>query len=307
MSPGSISRSRNRVERPRYHQPTGYRSTFGGESRRYYGRRHDYIFFPVAWTDAETGTSYESGYYDENGVRYDSIAVEQNGRYENVVCQCPYCGHKGILTLSASETGEQSLGCPECGGTMDILSALDDYLDDGGAGDISRGVEAEQPRRSSLPTIIFTVFFVAAVVFIASIAISIMRPGNMGGDVTYEPEMNPDDTLWLDGDYDGDTIYLVQTGENAYAISTDGSADKTLVWDADADSYVDEDEECWVWYNKDVEPAVWQYWYEGISSDYGDYGWMEHYDDGWFIEEDEGHWIPLPEVYDDGRLWYIEG
>ena len=55
-----------------------------------------------------------------------------------------------------------------------------------------------------------------------------------------------------------------------------------------------------------MDPPVWQYWYEGISSDYGDYGWMEHDDDGWYIEKDHGEWIKLPDKYGTDGLWYIE-
>ena len=70
--------------------------------------------------------------------------------------------------------------------------------------------------------------------------------------------------------------------------------------------YYDEETECWIWWNTDVDPNVWQYWYEGISSDYGDYGWMEHDDTGWYIEASRGNWIELPSRYDTGNLWYIE-
>ena len=82
-------------------------------------------------------------------------------------------------------------------------------------------------------------------------------------------------------------------------------ADRILYYDSDADSYYDEATACWLWYNTDVEPAIWQYWYEGISSDFGDYGWMEHDSDGWWIEESEGNWIPLPDQYDASQLWLV--
>ena len=53
---------------------------------------------------------------------------------------------------------------------------------------------------------------------------------------------------------------------------------------------------------------TWQYWYEGISSDFGDYGWMEWDKDEkeWYIEEYDGEWIILPEEYDRSRLWHVE-
>ena len=103
-----------------------------------------------------------------------------------------------------------------------------------------------------------------------------------------------------------DNIYLTGTGRNAYSVSSSASGDKCLVWDAEETNFFDEETRCWVWHNTTVDPDVWQYWYEGISSDYGDYGWMEHDADGWYIEESNGHWIKLPESYDTSRLWYIE-
>ncbi len=105
---------------------------------------------------------------------------------------------------------------------------------------------------------------------------------------------------------DGDTVYLARNGQNSFSFSSEQFADKTLVWDRDADSYYDADSSCWLWCNVDVDPPVWQYWYEGISSDFGDFGWMEHDSDGWFIEASEGNWIAVPGKYDVSGLWYID-
>ena len=105
----------------------------------------------------------------------------------------------------------------------------------------------------------------------------------------------------------GSEIRLSLSGQSAYryAGSADQTYDKRLVWDSDADSYYDASTECWIWYNTDVEPPIWQYWYEGISSDYGDYGWMEHDSSGWYIEKSQNNWIQLPAQYDTSKLWYI--
>ena len=105
----------------------------------------------------------------------------------------------------------------------------------------------------------------------------------------------------------GSEIRLRSSGQTSYqfANSADQTYDKRLVWDSDSDSFYDAASDCWLWYNTDVEPAIWQYWYEGISSDYGDYGWMEHDSSGWYIEESQDNWIQLPSKYDTGKLWYI--
>lgn len=94
----------------------------------YYGRRHDYVYYPASWTDTATGTHYEKGYYDENGKYYDSVAFQKNGRYENVVCYCPYCESKTILNLNNNAGSSQSMQCPNCGAPMQIESELDEIV-----------------------------------------------------------------------------------------------------------------------------------------------------------------------------------
>lgn len=79
------------------------------------------------------------------------------------------------------------------------------------------------------------------------------------------------------------------------------------------DNYYDETTDCYFWFNTNVSPAQWQYWYEGISSDYGNYGWME-FDDKegvWYIEEATlfgSHWVQLDmDKYgsESDRLWHF--
>ena len=48
---------------------------------------------------------------------------------------------------------------------------------------------------------------------------------------------------------------------------------RDCAYDAKSDNYYDKETDCYFWLNNDVTPPIWQYWYEGISSDYGDYGW----------------------------------
>ena len=86
------------------------------------------MYYPESWTDQDTGVSYEKGYYDENGQYYNSVAFPNEGKYENVVCHCPYCNQDTILNLTADDVSAHNLQCPHCGGPMDILSELDDYI-----------------------------------------------------------------------------------------------------------------------------------------------------------------------------------
>ena len=194
---------------------------------------------------------------------------------------------------------------------MEIRSALDEVVNTGYDDGYSQGGSydrAVKPRRTGRKVLIG--FLVAILAFVGLGAFgykylveeSAYETTYSGYDGGYDYDSESD--IIYDESFD-ETIALSRTGDQAYSIS-EGGSDKTLVWDESADSYYDADTDCWLWYNTDVEPAVWQYWYEGISSDFGDYGWMEHDADGWFIEEDYNSWIPLPDGYDQSGLWYIE-
>lgn len=261
------------------------------------------MYYPEPWIDQSTGVSYERGYYDENGQRYDSVSFAKNGRYENVLCHCPYCGQETLLNLEASAVAAQSLQCPHCGGPMEIRSELDD-LGVAAEGDSAQTRAAAKPRRRRWGWIV------------AGILLLLLALGRCGAQTmesnTYTApddsfqQLVPDDAV-TDLSLFGDTLYLTQVGPNAFVLTADAqSGDRVLEWDYMDESYYDEVSDCWLWYNTEVEPMVWQYWYEGVSSDFGDYGWMEHDEDGWFIEASHGNWIPLPGTYDESDLWYIE-
>ena len=103
----------------------------------------------------------------------------------------------------------------------------------------------------------------------------------------------------------GREIHLTERVPGIWRITAEGGG-KTLVWDEAKQDYYDADSGLWLWYNTDVEPPLWQYWYEPISGNYGKYGWMEYRDEVWYIETDQGQWIEVPEKYDTSPLWHIE-
>ena len=105
----------------------------------------------------------------------------------------------------------------------------------------------------------------------------------------------------------GEDIYLKKIDNNTYKmVSGSEFYDLKLSWNSEYESYYSIPDDCYLWYNTEVIPNLWQYWYEGISSDYGDYGWMEYEEpDGWFIETDDSTWVELPSKYDSSKLWHI--
>lgn len=268
-----------------------------------YGRRHDYVYYPESWIDQSTGTSYEKGYYDENGQYYDSVAFQKDGKYENVVCSCPYCGQNTVLNLTAEDAAAHNLQCPHCGGPMEIQSELDDYVRLGtdqtqfsDPEDAYRQARKKKRRRRWL-------------IALAILTALYLYGRKLEKESQESAPVQPIQQIQLtepDAVEFGSTIILEQAGPDSYSISSAKTGDKKLVWDAGADSYYDADTDCWLWYNTDVEPAVWQYWYEGISSDFDESGWMEHDADGWYIEAYKGDWIALPTQYDTSGLWYID-
>lgn len=300
--------------RERVNQPTGYVSAAGARPKQIRGLRHEYVYYPAAWTDSATGTSYEKGYYDEAGQRYDDVSFVRDGKYENVLCHCPYCGQDAVLNLDADKVAAQTLQCPHCGAPMEIRSQLDEYISGATLTESSGPAEntSVYPPSSFVPTATKSKkrrgWIIAAAVAAALFLIGKLGSGGSRAPEPAAQEAPAQQVQLIQTAPDGETLYLVSSGGNGYAFTdTAGDADKRLVWDAAADSYYDTASDCWLWHNTDVTPPVWQYWYEGISSDFGDYGWMEHEADGWYIETSAGNWIALPSDYDADALWYLTG
>lgn len=137
---------------------------------------------------------------------------------------------------------------------------------------------------------------------------------------------------WMEYDYD-QRLWFIEVGEDSWEVlpeKYDTSSlwhmqilgtgrfndqdsyyveeiDRTCEWNDDERGYVDDETGCIFWYNDEVDPPIWQYWYDGISSDYGDYGSME-YDEGegcWYIETSYGNWEKVPDSCDTSNCWHI--
>ena len=325
------------IERPRSNQPAGYVAREHGwaRPRTHYGVLHNYVYYPVPWTDAATGREYRQGYYDEDGAYYEDVAFREDGVYKNVLCKCEYCDT--ITKLDWTESGP--LICPQCGGAMKLLSTLDeytrdpqyetlrnrsDYVDyadrDGGPGE----ADDLEPKR--------ILGILLAVLVAVLMLVSLAQSETDSRDEGYDPEHRPEDG-WVylgNGAYGqygrpdgsiadapvsnvelfGAVVYLRETAPGVCAITDlPGEASRRLIWSYSEDSYYENDSGLWLWYNTDVYPSLWQYWYEPISGDYGDYGdygWMEYEDGVWYIEAEEGDWIPVPASYDTSPLWHID-
>ncbi len=309
--PGGDYRGRV-VKRPKINQPSGYKKKeHYGRVTRHYCRNHNYTFYPESWVDRKTGKDYLSGYYDENGERYEDVAFKKKGKYDDVLCECEFCSARMHTAWNENEV----LKCPDCGGRMKLISQLDEYTQDPGYTN-DPALKKQIKKNYSTPIDGFVIFgflifisMISLVVYMIYLAISGVisrkRSEDDSGSRSVVISDSGNDTV-SNIDIYGSTLYLDDVGDHSYKLVTETDGyEKKLKWDYGADSYYDPESDCYIWFNTDVSPNLWQYWYEGISSDYGDYGWMEYEDTGWYIEESSHNWVSLPENYDTGKLWHL--
>ncbi|MBO4390863.1 MAG: hypothetical protein J5825_08395 [Lachnospiraceae bacterium] len=316
-----------RSARPRINQPSGFRSSTY-KSTTYYCKKHDYTYYPTDWTDESTGRVYRKGFYDEAGNRYDTLILKHNEKYENVPLHCEYCGTSIVRDLTDDT---QTMSCPNCSANMIMDAILDDrdeaadYLTNGGSsyGSSYNSSYSSSRRSSGLKRLIKCFIFAVILTCIAPcsvlgfFAVSMLKNSNLTiqniSDLTQSQPVagtqpnngGQGNVINEDTDIFGTTIYL-KAGEDGYEYTTYEDYDKVLKWSASDVSYYDGEADVYLWYNLDMDPCIWQYWYEGISSDYGDYGWMEYREGKWFVETGEGLWAELDESkYDMSKVWHF--
>ncbi len=292
------------IQRNMVNQPSGYNyMTHGGiKPTRHYCVNHNYTYFPTDWIDDATGISYRKGYYDENGTHYPDVVFKKNGKYSNILCHCDYCNSE----IHTDWEQDKVLECPSCGANMRIVSFLDEYTQDP---HYTRATELKKSYKvvgSIIAGILIA--FLSPFILVMALFMAFER-GNKNAQQINDNKYSSDNNTETVSDTDifGTTVYLKSTGNGEYEIvESADDYDKKMTWDYGYKSYYEKDSDCYLWYNTDVSPNLWQYYYEGISSDYGDYGWMEYEPTGWYIEQSEGNWIELPDKYDDSNLWHIE-
>ena len=278
----SSGRSRSYSSRPvrtRTNQPTGWSTAKHGNCIRYDFRDHDYIYYPHSWTD-ENGNVFREGYYDENGIHYTNIAASN----VQTTLTCQFCGTKSIWQWQEGTIPV----CSNCGGQIKI-----DKID-AAVNNVSGIRSSKKPLMTALLIglgiyvgipLTFTLFYVVIILFSAFFKLLPIHKNSSTDQTTR--------TAVVETQKMPSSVYVKEINRTCYL---------------DGEDYYDEKTQCWFWYNTDVVPGQWQYWYEGISSDYGDYGWMEYDDDKgiWYIEFSDGKWKKLPDKYDTTDLWHFE-
>ena len=217
---------------------------------------------------------------------------------------CPYC--LGRVEGKPSENGLQSMTCPNCGGVLTESDAISEPVQQQvvqtvqpqtysqpAAQTYTRSAEPVYPRQSLGDKIkscfgtIFAFVIIGAIVF--------------GGFKFYEwyDNRHQNNQPGYHEEYDNrpeqhDPIYVPALGRD-------------VSWDTEYECYYDRQTDCYFFRNTDMDPPVWQYWFEGISSDYGDYGWMEWdaKEVRWYVQTGANNWEPLPADKTSG-LWHFD-
>ena len=302
--------------RSRNNQPSGYK---GKNPRIYRCKTHDYVYYSEPWTDEKTGQHYRAGYYDEEGNFYEDIVFSQHGKIldnATAVCRCDYCHME-----DSRPWPEREKPCTHCGGTMTVISQVDDLTDSAVTKwNIKKG-RAESMVESTREKVVLIIMLVllspclfGGVGAIIEGFIEGLNPETVQEETSVSTDSNtssynmPDlsDTMYLVG---SDGTYKI-TDQSDYKDNYETGNYKKLVLDSDG-NYYDKSTEGYAWLNTDIDPPQFQYWFEGISSEYGEYGWMEYDndEDRWYIELSQGDWQPLDSaVYEANadRLWHID-
>lgn len=301
--------SSTRVVTPHYRERSNQPKHYIGVTPRIYRcKYHDYAHYPQPWIDSQTGVTYKAGYYDEDGKYYEDIVFSEHGKIldsATAVCRCDYCGMD-----DSRPWAEREKPCPYCGGNMSLVSQIDDLVSD--------DVEDEfgEPKTYGNGTDTNTGLSVLLVSIVAILLIALI-----GGTITNGYDEPDRDTFHNYNNYNipdlGNNMFLMEgeggftiTDESDYKDNYENGGYKYLVLDSDG-NYYDKDTDMYVWLNEDIDPPQFQYWLEGLSSEYGDYGWMEYdpIEESWYIETYSENWEALDEAtYEEfkDRLWHID-
>ncbi|MCR4584877.1 MAG: hypothetical protein K5686_04060 [Lachnospiraceae bacterium] len=241
---------------------------------------HDYVYYPHGWTN-DQGVSYREGYYDENGQYYANMVAK--GVQTNLLCT--YCGNHMVYTWQEGMVPT----CDKCGGVFQI--------------DIQDAPQQQQSTRKQHGKIFA---FIAAVYLLMILGSCTFKAAAFIWALTSDGKR--------DESYTERTTEAYDTGTASDAGQAAGTLPKSIYVEEigrkcypDGENMYDRVSDCWFWFNTELLPAQWQYWYEGISSDFGDYGWMEYDDEEgkWYVEVADGDWQELS-GYDTSNLWHFK-
>ena len=282
---------------------SSHRSSYHRSHRSGYGRSSGSGLFGLIF-----GSLFSQGSEVQN--RGTAVINQQtvNPPPAPTMYECPFC--RGKVTAQPSPDGRNLLTCPNCGGILAESNAIAQPQQtvqsfsqpQGNMAAPDTGYSAEQPaarrkRSSPLVKVLFLVFIICIIAAAVRIANSRMY------EAAHRTDHNENAYNDVNNDYNEPVSKESKDGIYVNALG------RTVPWDSENEWYYDEDTDCYFFQNNDMDPPVWQYWFEGVSSNYGgDYGWMEwdYNENRWYVQQSENSWVPLPENEYTDRLWHME-
>lgn len=263
------------VRRTRSSQPYGWNHSAHGAIKHYYCASHDYDYYPSDWT-ASDGRSFKEGYYDENGQHYDNMVMAGG----STMLKCSYCGNHMVYQWAEGDLPV----CDKCGAQFQIdITDKEEKKNNSGVSRSNPGFMSGAPKIPLIGKIAIATLVICMILPFISLFLGLY--------LAFSGRGNSTDT-GIERTSVKNSVYVEEIGRTC---------------DLDGEDWYDSKTQCWFYYCDEVAPYQWQYWYEGISSDYGDYGWMEYDmgEDAWYIETSAGNWVHLPSHYDTSKLWHM--
>lgn len=84
--------------------------------------------------------------------------------------------------------------------------------------------------------------------------------------------------------------------------------EREVSWSTQYDCYYDQPTDSYFFLNNNMDPPIWQYWFETVSADYGEYGWLEWdaKEKKWYVQVSDKKWEKLPEDKYSSYLWHFD-
>lgn len=223
--------------RTRRNQPTGYHSSISGYVRPkpYHCKDHDYIYYGTTWRDEETGKTYPKGYYDESGRHYANVVIKDSQSQESRF-QCPYCDTE---VKTAWKKGAKPV-CPNCGAQLTLVQEDEEIKNV-----FDTFNYTPDPQRYAREQAEETFGIIAKILGAVAIMVGAIAA----------------------------IVFVIASANKAPKSMYVKEIGRECRWLSQYESYYDQVTDCYFWYNDTIEFPDWQYWYEGISSDYGEFGW----------------------------------
>ena len=222
-----------------------------------------------------------------------NIYVEPNTYTPNppIVVTCDYCGSANTIEPYEDKT------CHHCGASLPSYnrSASNIAIDTVSSVNTSSTTDDYSVSKSYLIKLT-TACLVGFIPLLIVLFVIFNLSANNG--VSLQPSANTYEKVAEQNYVDNNT----NTGHQSVYVE---ALERSVPWNYEYETYYDKNTDCYFFKNYDLEPPIWQYWFEGVSTPYDEYGWMEYdFDENcWYIQTNAETWEKYTGSTDG--LWHM--